>query len=136
MDEDFYNQKKKDLDRYGFTVSEANLSTLPETAPTGAKALAQWLTLEGRRSSLVEWIGQCGDDLRIHGRINNIGAWTGRCAHKDPNNASITSPLHGQLKLAVDEEKKQFDVHLRVCWTVPSGSCLVVTEAALSLIYV
>ena len=129
MDEDFYNQKKKDLDRYGFTVSEANLSTLPETAPTGAKALAQWLTLEGRRSSLVEWIGQCGDDLRIHGRINNIGAWTGRCAHKDPNTANISSPFHGQPKSAVDEVKKQFDVHLRSCWTVPSDSWLVGTDA-------
>ena len=82
MDEDFYNQKKKDLDRFGFTVSEANLSTLPDDAPAGAKALAQWLTLEGRRSSLVEWLGQCGDDLRIHGRINNIGAWTGRCSQR------------------------------------------------------
>ena len=129
MDEDFYNQKKKDLDRYGFTVSEANLGTLPETAPTGAKALAQWLTLEGRRSSLVEWLGQCGDDLRIHGRINNIGAWTGRCAHKDPNTANISSPFHGEPKSAVDEVKKQFDVHLRACWTVPSGSWLVGTDA-------
>jgi hypothetical protein len=129
MDKDFYNQKKKDLDRYGFTVSEANLSTLPDIAPTGAKALAQWLTLEGRRSSLVEWLGQCGDDLRIHGRINNIGAWTGRCAHKDPNTANISSPFHGEPKSAVDEVKKQFDVHLRACWTVPSGSWLVGTDA-------
>jgi DNA polymerase I-like protein with 3'-5' exonuclease and polymerase domains len=129
MDKDFYNQKKKDLDRYGFTVSESNLGTLPETAPTGAKALAQWLTLEGRRSSLVEWLGQCGDDLRIHGRINNIGAWTGRCAHKDPNTANISSPFHGEPKSAVDEVKKQFDVHLRACWTVPSGSWLVGTDA-------
>ena len=129
MDEDFYNQKKKDLDRYGFTVSEANLGTLPETAPTGAKALAQWLTLEGRRSSLVEWLGQCGDDLRIHGRINNIGAWTGRCAHKDPNTANISSPFYGEAKSAVDEVKKQFDVHLRACWTVPSDSWLVGTDA-------
>tara|TARA_R100000697_G_scaffold42030_1_gene54830 strand:- start:903 stop:2864 length:1962 start_codon:yes stop_codon:yes gene_type:complete len=129
MDEDFYNQKKKDLDRYGFTVSESNLGTLPETAPTGAKALAQWLTLEGRRSSLVEWLGQCGDDLRIHGRINNIGAWTGRCAHKDPNTANISSPFHGEPKSAVDEVKKQFDVHLRACWTVPSDSWLVGTDA-------
>jgi DNA polymerase-1 len=129
MTQEFYNQKKSDLDRYGFTVSETNLSTLPDDAPTGAKALAQWLTLEGRRSSLVEWIGQCGEDSRIHGRINNIGAWTGRCAHKDPNTANISSPFHGQPKSAVDEVKKQFDVHLRACWTVPSGSWLVGTDA-------
>lgn len=129
MDKAFYNEKKADLDRYGFTVSEANLGTLPEDAPTGAKALAQWLTLEGRRSSLVEWINQVGDDNRIHGRIQHIGAWTGRCAHKDPNTANISSPFHGDAKTAVDEVKKQYDVHLRACWTVPSGSWLVGTDA-------
>ena len=129
MDQDFYNKKKDHLDKYGFKVSEENLSTLPETAPTGAKALAQWLTLEGRRSSLEEWLGQCGDDLRIHGDISNIGAWTGRCSHSDPNTANISSPFHGQPKSAVDEVKKQFDVHLRACWTVPSGSWLVGTDA-------
>ena len=129
MDEQFYNDKKEHLDHYGYTVSEANLNTLPESAPTGAKALAQWLTLEGRRSSLVEWLGQCRDNSRIHGSINNIGAWTGRCSHKDPNTANISSPFHGSAKTPVEEVKKQFDVHLRACWTVPSGSWLVGTDA-------
>ena len=129
MDQEFYDKKKAHLDVYGYTVSEANLSTLPDTAPTGAKALAQWLTLEGRRSSLVEWLGQCGEDLRIHGSINNIGAWTGRCSHKDPNTANISSPFHGEAKTAVEQVKKQFDLHLRACWTVPSGSWLVGTDA-------
>tara|TARA_R100000234_G_scaffold72761_2_gene44854 strand:- start:5557 stop:7515 length:1959 start_codon:yes stop_codon:yes gene_type:complete len=129
MTQEFYDQKKADLDRYGFTVSESNLNTLPQDAPTGAKALAQWLTLEGRRSSLVEWIGQCTEDSRIHGRINNIGAWTGRCAHKDPNTANISSPFHGDAKTSVEEVKKQYDLHLRACWTVPSGSWLVGTDA-------
>ena len=129
MTQEFYDQKKADLDRYGFTVSESNLNTLPQDAPTGAKALAQWLTLEGRRSSLVEWIGQCTEDSRIHGRINNIGAWTGRCAHKDPNTANISSPFHGDAKTSVEEVKKQYDLHLRSCWTVPSGSWLVGTDA-------
>ena len=129
MDQEFYDKKKEHLDVYGYTVSEANLSTLPDTAPTGAKALAQWLTLEGRRSSLVEWLGQCGEDLRIHGSINNIGAWTGRCSHKDPNTANIASPFHGDAKTAVEQVKKQYDLHLRACWTVPSGSWLVGTDA-------
>ena len=58
--------------KYGWTLSEANLSTLPETAPAGGKRLAEWLTLEGRRSSLVEWLGHCGDDSRIHGSFAHI----------------------------------------------------------------
>ena len=129
MDEDFYDQKKEHLSHYGYTVSEDNLSTLPEAAPTGAKALAQWLTLEGRRSSLVEWLGQCGEDSRIHGRIQSIGAWTGRCSHKDPNTANISSPFHDEVTTPVEEVKKQYDENLRSCWTVPSGSWLVGTDA-------
>ena len=46
--------------KFGWTLSEANLNTLPETAPAGGKRLAEWLTLEGRRTSLVDALGQCG----------------------------------------------------------------------------
>lgn len=129
MTQQDYNDKKDRLAKYGWTVSEDNLATLPADAPEGAKALAQWLTLEGRRSSLVEWLGQVKADSRIHGSINNIGAWTGRCSHRDPNTANIASPFHGDPKSAVDEVKKQYDVHLRACWTVPEGSWLVGADA-------
>jgi DNA polymerase-1 len=129
MDKAFYNEKKEHLSKYGWAVTEDNLSTLPEDAPEGAKALAKWLTLEGRRSSLVEWLGQVKEDGRIHGTIMNIGAWTGRCAHKSPNTANIPSAFHGEAKTAVEEVKKQYDSHLRSCWTVPSGSFLVGTDA-------
>lgn len=129
MSQEFYDEKKEHLSNYGWTVSEDNLGTLPEDAPDGAKALAKWLTLEGRRSSLVEWLGQVSEDNRIHGTINNIGAWTGRCAHKAPNTANIPSAFHGEPKTAVEEVKKQYDSHLRACWTTPSGSWLVGTDA-------
>ena len=126
---EFYKEKKDHLQRYGWSISEDNLSTLPEDAPEGPKALAKWLTLEGRRSSLVEWLGQVRDDGRIHGTINNIGAWTGRCSHNNPNTANIPSVFHGEPKTAVEEVKKQYDSHLRACWTTPSGSYLVGTDA-------
>ena len=129
MSQDFYDGKMKDLQRYGWTVGEDNLSTLPDTAPRGAKALAQWLTLEGRRSSLVEWINQVCDDERIHGTINNIGAWTGRCAHNAPNTANIASAFHGEPSNAVEEIKSKYDKHLRECWDVPDGSWLVGCDA-------
>ena len=126
---EFYNKKLSDLSRFGYTVSEDNLATLPRDAPVGAKALAQWLTLEGRRSSLQEWIGQVSDDSRIHGSINNIGAWTGRCAHNSPNTANIPSAFHGKPLNAVEEIKSKYDKHLRECWSVPSGSYLVGCDA-------
>ena len=129
MDQEFFDNKKKDLDRYGWTVSEDNLLTLPEDAPKGAAGLAQWLTLEGRRSSLVEWINQVCDDGRIHGSIDNIGAWTGRCAHKAPNTANIPSAFHGDPKNAVQEIKSKYDHFLRKAWDVPEGSYLVGCDA-------
>lgn len=129
MDKAFYEAKKKELGHYGWACSEENLLTLPEEAPEGANKLAKWLTLEGRRSSLQEWLGQVGPDSRIHGTINNIGAWTGRCAHKAPNTANIPSAFHGEPKSPVEEVKKQYDSHLRECWTTPSGSYLVGTDA-------
>ena len=129
MDESFFNAKKSDLERYGYTVSEDNLATLPEDAPEGAKSLAQWLTLEGRRSSLREWIDQVKADSRVHGSINNIGAWTGRCAHNAPNTANIPSAFHGSPSNAVEEIKDKYDKHLRECWDVPEGSWLVGCDA-------
>ena len=130
MDQAFYNEKKKHLAKYGWTVSEDNLSTLPNTAVEGAKALAQWLTLEGRRSSLTEWLGQVASDNRIHGNINNIGAWTGRCAHNGPNTANIASPFKGKVaKNAVEVIKQKYDHQLRQCWTTPEGSWLVGCDA-------
>ena len=129
MDKEFHKAKKKDLLKYGYTVSEDNLTTLPDTASEGAKSLAQWLTLEGRRSSLREWIDQVGRDGRIHGSINNIGAWTGRCAHNAPNTANIPSAFHGNPINAVDVIKSKYDKHLRECWDVPQGSWLVGCDA-------
>ena len=129
MSKEFYDIKKRDLDRYGWTVSEDNLLTLPEDAPKGAQGLAQWLTLEGRRSSLVEWINQVKDDGRIHGSIDNIGAWTGRCAHKAPNTANISSPFHGKPTNAVQEIKAKYDHQLREAWDVEEGNFLVGCDA-------
>jgi len=129
MTKAFYKEKKDDLATYGWACSEDNLETLPEHAPDGARSLAKWLTLEGRRSSLVEWINQVGADGRVHGTINNIGAWTGRCAHNAPNTANIPSAFHGKPKSAVEEVKNQYDSHLRACWTTPDGSWLVGTDA-------
>jgi DNA polymerase-1 len=115
--------------RYGWTLSEANLNTLPEDAPEGGKRLAEWLTLEGRRSSLVEWLGHVKDDKRIHGSFVHIGAWTGRMAHRNPNQANIPAEFHGDAKTAVEQVKAKYDGQFRALWCVPKGSYLVGTDA-------
>ncbi len=114
---------------YGWQCNETNLNTLPDDAPAGAKALAEWLTLEGRRSSLVEWLGCVAEDGRIHGRFTHIGAWTGRLAHSSPNQANVPSAFHGDPKTPVEEVKAKYDGEFRALWTVEEGNYLVGTDA-------
>ena len=118
--------------KYGWTVSEENLNTLPQSAPEGAKALAEWLTLEGRRSTLTEWLQavESSRDTRIHGQFMHIGSWTGRMAHRHPNMGNIPSVYHGDPKTAVDKVKADYDGQFRDLWTTPDGCYLVGTDAA------
>lgn len=115
--------------KYGWTLSENNLATLPDDAPDGGKKLAEWLTLEGRRSSLKEWLGHVKEDGRIHGRFTHIGAWTGRMAHSNPNQANIPAEFHGKVDSPVAEVKDRYDGQFRALWCVPDNSWLVGTDA-------
>lgn len=118
-----------DFERYGWKVDETNLATLPPTAPQSAKNLTTWLTLEGRRSSLEEWIGCFSEETgRIHGKFWHIGAWSGRMSHSNPNQANIYSPFHGDPKNPVEEVKAKYDRDLRALFTVPKDAYLVGTD--------
>lgn len=119
----------KHYKRYGWTCSEDNLKTLPSTAPKEARDLAQWLTLEGRRSTLVELLNCTGDDGRIHGKFWHIGAWTHRMAHTNPNSANIPSAFSKTPTTPVEEIKQRYDHRLRECFTVPEGHTLVGCDA-------
>ena len=105
--------RQEKFERYGWACSEANLSTLPSTAPEEIKGLAKWLTLEGRRSSLEEWVGCVQDDGKLHGKFWPIGAWTHRMSHSNPNQANIPSAFHGVPTSAVEEVKAKYDHKLR-----------------------
>jgi DNA polymerase-1 len=118
------------FNKYGWVCSETNLNTLPDTAPEGAHKLAEWLTLEGRRSSLEEWLGQYNETTgRIHGSFEGIGAWTGRLSHSKPNEANIPSVFYGDANTAVKRVKQKYDGELRSLWTVEKGHYLVGTDA-------
>jgi DNA polymerase I len=91
--------RKAKFERYGWECSENNLATLPHNAPDGAKALAEWLTLEGRRNMLTQWLGAFNEEThRIHGSFMGIGSWTGRMSHNRPNAANIFSPANHPFK--------------------------------------
>jgi len=124
--------KLEHYDIYGWAVSEENLKTLPESAPEGAQALAEWLTLDGRRSTLSEWLQAFSerDTTRIHGQFLHIGSWTGRMAHRNPNMGNIPSVFHGEARTAVERVKSDYDGKFRDLWTTPDGCYLVGTDAS------
>lgn len=127
LTKELYTSKKEHFAFYGWVVNETNLKTLPEDAPEGAHKLAEWLCLEGRRSSLEEWLGCVSEEGRIHGKFWHIGAWTHRMSHSSPNQANIFSPFHGEVTSAVDAVKKEFDRELRALWC--TDKILVGTDA-------
>jgi DNA polymerase-1 len=103
---------------YGWSISEANLLTLPKDAPEASRKLVQRLLLASRRSTLETWTKAFRPTSgRIHGNFNHIGAWTGRMSHSDPNMANVPS---GDTPYAHD---------MRSLWTVPKDRLLVGVDA-------
>lgn len=126
---EFDRSKEKSLDRrehlskYGWKINENNLSTLPPSAPVGARLLAKRILLESRRRTLSEWLMLVQEDGRIHGRFYGIGAWTGRMAHQKPNTANIPNEFDTQ------GVKKLLGKELRALWQAPKGRLLVGVDA-------
>jgi DNA polymerase-1 len=121
--------KREQFEFYGWKCNEENLSTLPADAPAGATALAEWLTLDGRRADLSEWLDCLSVSGRIHGRFLHIGAWTQRLAHFSPNEANIPAAFPAEPTSAVERVKSRYDGLLRSLWTCDAGECLVGTDA-------
>ena len=104
--------------RYGWTISEDNLSTLPDDAPESFKNLVLYITLFRRLTTLREWRDSYnGDTKSIHGTINHIGTWTHRCSHVAPNQGNIprATSLYG--------------ADMRSLWRARGGKVLVGVDA-------
>lgn len=102
----------------GWKVSEANLETLPDTAPPAALSLARRILLASRKGDIEEWMGAYNpDDSRVHGNCNSIGAWTQRASHNNPNTANIATG------------KNLYAHELRDLWCAGPGRRLVGVDA-------
>lgn len=112
-----WKDKLVHFEKYGWRVSEANLATLPVTAPKPARLLAKRIMIESRRRTLNEWLSLVAEDSRIHGKFYSIGAWTHRMAHQKPNTANIPT------------EAKLFGKEMRQLWIAPKNRLLVGVDA-------
>lgn len=115
--------KLQSLQKTGWKVNEANLDTLPSSAPIGARLLARRILLEARRRTLTEWLDLVSESGRIHGKFYGIGAWTHRMAHQNPNTANIPNEFDTAGK------KKPYGKELRALWMAPKNRLLVGVDA-------
>lgn len=127
---------KERLDKFkvsGWSISEKNLSTLPATAPEGARKLAERIVLASRRSVLTEWINAYNPLTKsIHGVFNGIGSWTHRMSHQNPNQANI--PSNPDIKdknniTPVEQIQTEYGLPLRSLFGVKPGERLIGVDA-------
>lgn len=106
MDEAGWKPTVKTKSGNSYKVCEENLATLPDTAPTAAKHIKEFLNVKTRLQLMDNWYENLDKDTdKVHGSIIPIGAITHRCAHRDPNTANIPGN---------DDE-----YNVRDCWAVP-----------------
>ena len=111
-------EKIEKFSKVGWTISEENLKTLPDTAPPAAKTLARRIMLASRQRTLTEWINSYRPDTRrIHGSFNGIGAWTHRMSHTNPNTGNIA------------REDALYGAEMRSMWSADDGHFLVGVDA-------
>jgi DNA polymerase-1 len=115
----------------GWMVSEKNLATLPDTAPPAARSLALRIMLASRSRTLTEWLQHYnGNTHRVHGTVNGLGAWTGRCSHTKPNtgNIPVPQPLN-EKSTEVARRANAIDKLLRTYWQAAPDCWLVGVDA-------
>ena len=83
-----------------------------------AKLIAEYLLIQKRTAQVQSWIEAVEEDGRVHGRVNPIGAVTGRMTHSSPNMAQVPASY------------SPYGTECRECWTVPKGYRLVGIDAA------
>lgn len=83
-----------------------------------AKMVLRYLMLQKRVSQIEQWLEAVESDGRVRGRVNTIGAVTGRMTHSKPNMAQI--PNAGS----------EYGPECRECFTVEDGKVLVGADAS------
>jgi DNA polymerase-1 len=119
----------EEYSRTGWRVCEENLKTLPDSAPEAAHRLAERLTLASRLSDLDEWLALVGEDGRIHGSFQPIGAWTHRLSHARPNLANIPVAKPSEKDSAFQKYINEINSRMRALFEAPPGWRLIGTDA-------
>ena len=101
-------------------LNEANLSTLPDTAPQVYKQYAEYSMCNARVKEIEGWHEAMCAAGKVHGDGLSVGAKTHRQAHRNPNTANIPG------------NQSPYGKECRSCWTVedPDHNHLLGTDAS------
>ena len=125
-------ETRKDFSKYGWTLSEVNLSTLSEDAPPAAKLFVKYRLLKSRIMKLDEWFS-CYNELtgRIHGTFQSLGTWTGRMIHQKPNMANVAAEKSIKYKTKeLKDMATDLGRRMRKLFICEEGNFLVGTDLA------
>ena len=112
----FYGWEPSSFTEKGHAIVDESI--LSEVDIPEAKLIAEYLLLQKRSAQVQSWIEAVEEDGRVHGRVNTIGAVTGRMTHSNPNMAQVPASY------------SPYGTECRECWTVPKGFKLVGIDAA------
>lgn len=103
-------------------VDEESLLAYAESSQTPeAKAIAEWLVLQGRATMVEGWLNNVNyDDSRMHGRVITCGATTRRMIHNSPNTANIPKA----------KPKIKYGIECRRLWRATPGRVQVGADAS------
>lgn len=122
--------KQAKFERYGWALNEANLSTLPDSAPLGARYLVKRMLLAARLRTLNEWFQAYNPNTcRIHGTFDPLGTRTQRCAHSNPNLGNIATAK--SIKYNTEELRTlatELGSRMRSLWICDDDKYLVGTD--------
>lgn len=112
----FYGWKPSSFTEKGHAIVDESI--LSEVDIPEAKLIAEYLLLQKRSAQVQSWIEAVEEDGRVHGKVNTIGAVTGRMTHSNPNMAQVPASY------------SPYGTECRECWTVPKGFKLVGVDAS------
>jgi DNA polymerase-1 len=130
---DTYLERKERFRKFGWKVSEENLSTLPASAPAAAFKLAERIVLASRLSDLDEWLAEIREDASgetaVHGSFQSIGAWTQRLSHQKPNTANIPQSKPSEKDTPFQKDIQALNGQMRRLFRAKTGHRLIGTDA-------
>jgi DNA polymerase-1 len=118
--------------RYGWTLSEENLLTLPSSAPASIQRLVERMMLASKVATLRQWLEavKWTDGVpRVHGTFNAIGAWTHRGSHTNPNMGNIPKVQDRKNPSPIEELADNIAKEMRSQWIAPPGRVLIGVDA-------